>query len=48
MTDETFIRAGLEVNFKVVDQAEDIVPTAVKVASTMEVLPGNKIFPSEL
>lgn len=48
MSDETFIRPGLEVNFKVVDEAKDIVPTAIKIASSTEVLPGNSVFPSEL
>jgi len=48
MSEETFIRPGLEVNFKVVDHASDIVPTAIEVASTMEILPGNRVFPSEL
>ena len=48
MSEETFIRPGLEVNFKVVKEAKDILPTAIEVASTMEVLPGNTIFPSEL
>ena len=48
MGEETFIRPGLEVSFKVVDQAKDIVPTAIKVAATMEALPGNIAFPSEL
>ena len=47
MSQETFIRPGLEVSFKVVDHAKDIVPTAIEVASTMEVLPGNTIFPLE-
>ena len=48
MSEETFIRPGLEVSFKIVDQAKDILPTAIEVASSMEVLPGNTIFPSEL
>jgi len=48
MSAETFIRPGLEVSFKVVDQAKDIVPTAIKTASTMDVLSGNTAFPSEL
>ncbi len=47
MSEETFIRPGLEVSFKVVNDAKDILPTAIEVASTMEVLPGNTIFPSE-
>ena len=47
MSEETFIRPGLEVNFKVVNDAKDILPTAIEVASTMEMLPGNTIFPSE-
>ncbi len=47
MSEETFIRPGLEVSFKVVSEAKDILPTAIEVASTMEVLPGNTIFPSE-
>ncbi len=48
MSEETFIRPGLEVSFRVVDQAKDIVPTAIKAASDMEILPGNTAFPSEL
>lgn len=48
MSEETFIRPGLEVSFRVVDRAQDILPTAIEVASSMEVLPGNKVFPSEL
>ena len=48
MSEETFIRPGLEVSFKIVDHAKDILPTAIEVASSMEVLPGNTIFPSEL
>ena len=48
MSEETFIRPGLEVSFKVIDEAKDIVPTAIKVASTMEILPGNTAFPTEL
>jgi uncharacterized protein (TIGR00730 family) len=48
MSEETFIRPGLEVSFKVVNQAHDIVPTAIKVASTLDTLPGNKTFPAEL
>ncbi len=48
MSAETFIRPGLEVSFKVVEEARDIVPTAIETASTMELLPGNTAFPSEL
>ena len=48
MSAETFIRPGLEVSFKVVDEAEKIVPTAIETAASMEVLPGNTAFPSEL
>ncbi len=47
MSEETFIRPGLEVNFKVVEEAKDIVSTAIATAATMEVLPGNSAFPSE-
>ncbi len=47
MSEETFIRPGLEVSFKVVNEAKDILPTAIEVASTMEILPGNTAFPTE-
>ena len=33
MSQETFIRKGLEVSFKVVEQAKDIVPTAIAAAT---------------
>lgn len=48
MSEETFIRPGLDVSFKVVEQAEDIVPTIIEAASNLEILPGNRIFPTEL
>ncbi len=48
MSQETFIRPGLEVSFRVVEQASEIVPVAIETASTMEILPGNQAFPSEL
>lgn len=33
MREEQFIRAGLEVNFEVVDRAEDVVPTVQRIAA---------------
>ena len=48
MSAETFIRPGLEVSFKVVDEAKDIVPTAIKQASIMGTLATQSVFPSKL
>lgn len=48
MSQETFIRPGLEVSFKVVDEAKDIVPTAIGSAATMEAANASAAFPSEL
>jgi len=48
MREETFIRQGLEVNFRVVDDARDIVKKAVETAMEFHLQPQEQTFPTEL
>lgn len=48
MSEETFIRPGLEVNYKTVSRAGDIIPAIIEEASSIQEMPGNAVFPAKM
>jgi len=48
MSKESFIRPGLEVSFKVVNEAKNIVPEAIRAAALIETSLSQNAFPTKL